>query len=190
VACCCCCCVRTMYVIIEAWIYPVLFLHVTQNEFMISLVLTARGCVSAAASSWCCATRTSRRNRRSCCFFFFMLCLFSFLPEEGERGLDQGGRGGLSLSLSLPLLYIYNHRGNSRLASSAEHGPSIFISFATQKDDKGQQSNKPWQALLLSQSVHAFMCHPHAVSIDPHQSKVKLGITTSMTEPQSIIIIL
>jgi hypothetical protein len=57
---------------------------------------------------------------------------------------------------------------------------SIFFSFATQKD-KRQQSNKPWQALLLGQSVHAVMCHPHAVSIDPHQSKVKPGITTSMT---------
>jgi hypothetical protein len=120
------------------------------------------------------------------------LLLLAWGRGEGFRS-GRKGRAlslSLSLSLSLPLLYIYNHRGNSRLASSAEHGPSIFISFATQKDDKGQQSNKPWQALLLSQSVHAFMCHPHAVSIDPHQSKVKLGITTSMTEPQSIIIIL
>jgi hypothetical protein len=64
-------------------------IHVTQNEFMISLVLT-RGCVSAAAFCWCCATRTSRRNR-SCCF---MLPLLLFLPEA--RGLDQDGEASLS----------------------------------------------------------------------------------------------
>jgi hypothetical protein len=54
-------------------------IHVTQNKFMISLVLT-RGCVSAAASCWCCATRTSRRNR-SCCFMLPLL--FSSYVRRG-----------------------------------------------------------------------------------------------------------
>jgi hypothetical protein len=99
----------------------------------------------------------------SCC------CLFSFLPDEGEG--FRSGRKGRSLSLSTCI--IIEVQGWAPVQS-------IFFSFATQKD-KRQQSNKPWQALLLGQSVHAVMCHPHAVSIDPHQSKVKPGITTSMT---------
>jgi hypothetical protein len=48
------------------------------------------------------------------------------------RGLDQGGRGGLSLSL-----YMYNHRG-SRLGSSAEH--FLFICYSKRQETAEQQA--------------------------------------------------
>jgi hypothetical protein len=173
VACCCCCCVRTMYVIIEAWIYPVLFLHVTQNEFMISLVLTARGCVSAAASSWCCATRTSRRNRRSCCFFFFMLCLFSFLPEEGERGLDQGGRGGLSLSLSLSLslcctyIIIEVIQGWPPVQSMGQAFSFHSLLKKTTRDSRATSHGKHYYS--VSRFMHS--CATHMLCLSIHTSQ-------------------